>query len=197
MAHVNLLPWRDIARQRAKQAFGIKAFIALAIAAGLLFAAYTVVQDYQQEQRARNQYLEAQIAILDEQIAEIQEINKKKDEIINRMELIQSLHRDRNTAIRMLNELSELTPDGVHILTLEKRGNVLNMRGRSVSNNRVSEFLRAMSTSEVFRNPMLREIENDAEGEAGPTEYSAFSLSVQLWQPAEEMTDDEAAGGGA
>lgn len=197
MAHVNLLPWREIARQRAKQAFGIKAFIALAIAAGLLFAAYTVIKDYQQEQRARNQYLQAQITILDEQIAEIQEINKKKDEIVNRMELIQSLHRDRNTAIRMLNELSELTPDGVHILSLEKRGNVLNLRGRSVSNNRVSEFLRAMSSSNVFRNPMLREIENDGNAEAGPTEYSAFSLSVQLWQPTDETTNNKTAGGGA
>lgn len=193
MAHVNLLPWREIARQRAKQKFGIQAFIALLIAAALVFVAYTVIQDYQQSQRARNQFLAAQIAILDEQIAEIQEINKKKDQIVNRMQLIQSLHRDRNTAIQMLNELSERTPDGVHIVSVEKRGDRLSLQGRSVSNNRVSEFLRAISDSEIFNNPVLRQISAEAEGVEGPTRYSAFSLSVTIARP----TDNASAAQGA
>ncbi|MGQ4277531.1 PilN domain-containing protein [Pseudidiomarina sp. E22-M8] len=183
MAHVNLLPWREIARQRAKQKFGIQAFIALLIAAGLVFVAYTVIQDYQQSQRARNQFLTAQITILDAQIAEIEEINKKKDFIVNRMKLIQSLHRDRNTAIQMLNELSERMPDGVHIVSVEKRGDRLSLQGRSVSNNRVSEFLRAISDSEIFNNPALRQISAEAEGIEGPTRYSSFSLSVTIARP--------------
>ncbi|RUO53417.1 MULTISPECIES: PilN domain-containing protein [Pseudidiomarina] len=188
MAHVNLLPWRDIARQRAKQKFGIQAFIALAIAALLVFIAYKVIQDYQQQQRARNQFLSSQITILDAQIAEIQDINKKKDDIVNRMKLIQSLHQDRNTAIRVINELSEKVPDGVHILQIEKRGNQLSMRGRSVSNNRVSEFLRAMTESDTFTNPVLREISSDDGETEGPTRYSAFSLSVSIRKPSVEAT---------
>lgn len=191
MAHVNLLPWRDIARQRAKQKFGIQAFIALAIAALLVFIAFKIIQDYQQQQRARNQFLSSQITILDSQIAEIQDINKKKDDIVNRMKLIQSLHQDRNTAIRVINELSEKVPDGVHILEIEKRGNQLSMRGRSVSNNRVSEFLRAMTESDTFINPVLREISADDGESEGPTRYSAFSLSVSIRKPSvEEVPND-------
>ncbi|MDN7124793.1 PilN domain-containing protein [Pseudidiomarina terrestris] len=183
MAHVNLLPWREIARQRAKQRFGIHAFIALLIAAALVFIAYKVIQDFQQQQIERNQFLTSQITILDAQIAEIQEINKKKDQIVNRMELIQSLHQDRNTAIHMLNELSKRTPDGVHIVSVEKRGDRMSLRGRSVSNNRVSEFLRAITESSVFNNPELREISSDVEETEGPTRYSAFSLSVTVARP--------------
>lgn len=194
MAHVNLLPWRDIARQRAKQKFGIQAFIALAIAALLVFIAYKVIQDFQQQQRARNQFLSSQITILDAQIAEIQDINKKKDDIVNRMELIQSLHQDRNTAIRVINELSARVPDGVHIMQIEKRGNQLSLRGRSVSNNRVSEFLRAMTESDTFVNPILREISSDAGETEGPTRYSAFSLSVSIRKPG---TGEASATGGA
>ncbi|RUO63731.1 PilN domain-containing protein [Pseudidiomarina insulisalsae] len=183
MAHVNLLPWREIARQRAKQRFGVQAFIALLVAALLVFISYKIIQDYQQQQRARNQFLSSQITILDAQIAEIQEINKKKDDIVNRMNLIQSLHQDRNTAIRVINELSEKVPDGVHILQIEKRGNQLSLRGRSVSNNRVSEFLRAMTESDTFSNPVLREISSDAGETEGPTRYNAFSLSVSIRTP--------------
>lgn len=188
MAHVNLLPWRDIARQRAKQKFGIQAFIALSIAALLVFIAYTVIQDFQQKQRARNQFLTSEITILDAQIAEIQDINKKKDDIINRTNLIQSLHQDRNTAIRVINELSLRVPDGVHILQIEKRGNQLSLRGRSVSNNRVSEFLRAMTESDTFVNPILREIASDEGGAEDFTRYSAFSLSVSINNNNAEVT---------
>lgn len=188
MAHVNLLPWREMARQRAKQKFGIQAFITLLIAALLVFIAYKIIQDYQQQQRARNQYLSSQITILDAQIAEIQDINKKKDDILNRMKLIQSLHQDRNTAIRVINELSQRVPDGVHILQIEKRGNQLSLRGRSVSNNRVSEFLRAMTESDTFANPVLREISSDDGETEGPTRYNAFSLSVSIRKPPVEQT---------
>lgn len=188
MAHVNLLPWRELARQRAKQKFGIQAFITLLIAALLVFIAYKIIQDYQQQQRARNQYLSSQITILDAQIAEIQDINKKKDDILNRMKLIQSLHQDRNTAIRVINELSQRVPDGVHILQIEKRGNQLSLRGRSVSNNRVSEFLRAMTESDTFANPVLREISSDDGETEGPTRYNAFSLSVSIRKPTVEQT---------
>ncbi|CAB0151446.1 hypothetical protein PSI9734_01833 [Pseudidiomarina piscicola] len=191
MAHVNLLPWRELARQRAKQKFGIQAFVALLIAALLIFIAYTVIQDHQQKQRSRNQFLSSQIAVLDAQIVEIQEINKKKDFIVNRMKLIQSLHRDRNTAIQMLNELSKRTPDGVHIVSMEKRGDRLSLRGRSVSNNRVSEFLRAITDSTIFDNPSLREISSDTENVEGPTRYNAFSLSLTLAKPNDKAPADQ------
>lgn len=183
MAHVNLLPWRELARQRAKQNFGVHVFIAIAIAAGLVFAGYTVIKDYQQQQKARNQFLSSQIKVLDEQIKEIDEINAKKEGIVTRMRLIQSLHQDRNTAIRVVNELSAKVPDGVHILQIEKRGNQLNMRGRAVSNNRVSEFIRAMSESDTFTQPVLREIASDYDASEGPTRYNAFTLSVSIKMP--------------
>lgn len=183
MAHVNLLPWRETARQRAKQTFGVQVFIALVIAAALIFAGFTVIKDYQRQQKARNQFLSSQIQVLDAQIKEIDEINAKKESIVTRMKLIQSLHQDRNTAIRVINELSLKVPDGVHILQIEKRGSQLNMRGRAVSNNRVSEFIRAMNDSDTFTQPILREIASDYDATDGPTRYNAFTLSVSIKMP--------------
>src|SRR5690554_7528533 len=107
MAHVNLLPWRETARQRAKTRFGIHVGIAIAIAAVIFGAAYMVIGDYKSYQQRRNNYLQSQIRILDSQIAEIRTINKKKSEIINRIKLIQSLHEERNTAITRFNELTQ------------------------------------------------------------------------------------------
>lgn len=188
MAHVNLLPWRETARQRAKTRFGIHVGIAVAIAGALFGAAYMVIDDYKSYQQRRNNFLQGQIQILDSQILEIRDINKKKDEILNRIKLIQSLHQDRNTAITIFNELTQRTPDGVYLHALEKRNLQLTISGRSISNNRVSEFLRHLKESPVFDNPELRSVVSSASNGgnrvAGEnSNYDAFTLLVTIVPP--------------
>ncbi|WP_417666525.1 PilN domain-containing protein [Pseudidiomarina sp.] len=190
MAHVNLLPWRETARQRAKTRFGIHIGIAIGIAGVLFGAAYMVIGDYKSYQQRRNGFLQSQIQVLDSQIAEISNINKKKQEILNRIKLIQSLHEDRNTAITIFNELTERTPDGVYLHSLEKRDLQLIVSGRSISNNRVSEFLRDLKDSPVFENPELRSVtsatvgnRNRSGSREANSDYDAFSLVVTIVPP--------------
>lgn len=188
MAHVNLLPWRETARQRAKTRFAMHAGIAIGIAAIIFGAAYMVIGDYKSYQQRRNNYLQSQIRILDSQIAEISTINKKKSEILNRIKLIQALHEDRNTAITLFNELTQRTPDGVYLHALEKREMQLIISGRSISNNRVSEFLRNLRESTVFDKPDLRSVvsadANNRGRNANSGNYDAFSLVVDIVPPA-------------
>ncbi len=185
MAHVNLLPWRETARQRAKTKFGIQAISAIGVAAVIFGLAYMVIDDFKSYQNQRNLYLESQIRVLDAQIAEIRNINKKKEEILNRIDLIQDLHEDRNTAIVLFNELTERTPDGVFLQSIDKRDVQLTINGRSISNNRVAEFLRSLKNSQVFAQPEIRNVvsaensrsRNDSETSAN---YDAFSMVVPL-----------------
>lgn len=188
MAHVNLLPWREKAKQRAKTQFGIHAAIAIGIAGLIIATAYMVIGDYKAYQQRRNSYLQSQIQVLDAQIAEIFTINKKKEEILNRIKLIQSLHQDRNTAITLFNELTRQTPDGVYLHALDKRDLQLTISGRSISNNRVSEFLRNLKASAIFTNPELRNViaagsNPRARASAEDTNYDAFNVVVTIVPP--------------
>src|SRR5690606_26038219 len=181
-------PWRETARQRAKTRFAMHAGVAVGIAAIIFGAAYMVIGDYKSYQQRRNNYLQSQIRILDSQIAEISTINKKKSEILNRIKLIQALHEDRNTAITLFNELTQRTPDGVYLHALEKREMQLIISGRSISNNRVSEFLRNLRESSVFDKPDLRSVvsadANNRGRNANTGNYDAFSLVVDIVPPA-------------
>lgn len=180
MAHVNLLPWRETAKARAKQQFGVAAGIAAGIAGLLLVGAYLTISDMTQKQRNRNTFMHSQIQVLDAQIAEISEINKQKEQIVNRMKLIQSLHTDRNTAIRIFNELASRTPDGIFLLSANKNGTTLILQGRSVSNNQVAEFLRLLKESPIFRQPDLRQVVSDRQSGANGEQISAFTIVVQV-----------------
>ncbi|RUO76662.1 PilN domain-containing protein [Pseudidiomarina taiwanensis] len=185
MAHVNLLPWREMAEQRAKKRFGIQAGVAVVIALIAVSLSYVVVDNLKQAQQTRNKYLQDQITIMDGKIAEIQRINQKKAEILNRMKLIQSLHQDRNTAIRILNELAERTPSGVALENVEKRDDMLVIGGSTVSNQAVAEFLRALRASPLFENPELRQVVADKAAERNERN-SKFVLSVTLVEVVEE-----------
>ena len=88
MARINLLPWRAERRKlRQKDFLGM---LGLAVAAGVL-ASFLVVSWYNSRignQNARNEYLKGEIAKVDVQIKEIEELDKKKGKLLARKEVI-------------------------------------------------------------------------------------------------------------
>ena len=71
MILINLLPHREAARKRRKEAFQVTMFLAVVV--GLLVAAlvYWWFQSRIENQQDRNAYLSSQITVLDKQIKEI------------------------------------------------------------------------------------------------------------------------------
>ena len=84
MARINLLPWRAERRKlRQKDFLGM---LALAVAVGVL-ASFLVVSWYSgriSSQNARNEFLKGEIAKVDIQIKEIEELDKKKNKLLAR-----------------------------------------------------------------------------------------------------------------
>ena len=71
MILINLLPHREVARKRRKEAFQVTMFAS--VIAGLLIAAlvYWWVQLQIEEQQGRNAYMQSEITVLNGQIKEI------------------------------------------------------------------------------------------------------------------------------
>ena len=91
MANINLLPWREEAREKQKRDYiGILAAVFLGSAI-LVYAALALLEMMTDEQRARNAYLQSEIQQLDAQIAEIKKITERKKDIERRTEIILNL----------------------------------------------------------------------------------------------------------
>jgi len=180
MAYVNLLPWRQHERLRARNRFFVHLAVFALAAAAVVLVIHLVMGEIRYQQQSRNQYLQQHIGVLNGQLAEIAEINKQKASILQRMDLIQALHHDRNTAVKIVNELAERTPQGLYLINIEKRGNTLYIDGRSASNNRVSELLRNLKDSPIFENPSLQQVISDRDGN---DRYDVFSLSTTIIAP--------------
>lgn len=189
MAKINLLPWRAERREQLKKEF-------LIITAGFGVAAVLIVLSWQllltsaiSNQENRNQFLGQRIKELDQQVAEIAELKKQKQELVERMKVIQDLQGSRPEIVHIFDELVRTLPEGVFYTSISRQGKEISLLGTAESNNRVSSLMRQLDVSEWFSGPSLQVVKaNKQYGE----QYTDFDLKVTLTPPSLEVDEKTA-----
>lgn len=159
MILINLLPHREAARKRRKEAFQITMF--MSVIAGILVVGliYWWFQIRIQEQQDRNAFLQSEIAVLNQQIKEIEGLEGEITALRERQKAVEDLQANRNLPVHLLMELVRQLPEGVYITSLKQTGLMVEMKGVAQSNERVSEVLRNLSGgTRWFAKPNLKEI---------------------------------------
>lgn len=177
MANINLLPWREEAREKQKRDYIGSLALVFLVSALLVFAGLQVIGMMTDEQKARNAYLTSEIQLLDKQIAEIKKITERKKDIERRTEIILNLQRARNLPTHVLDELVRVVPPGIYLSSVEKKGSVVWIEGRSESNNNVANMMRKMKASAWLDDPVMQSIV--AQGEE-MRKLQHFSLKVTV-----------------
>lgn len=187
MAKINLRPWREELRAEKQQQFVVMILGAAIIAAGLAFLWKTNLEDRIAYQESRNAYIETAMAGLDEQIKEIDNLKRKRDELLARMQVIQDLQGKRPIIVRVFDELVRTLPDGLYYKDLVREGDRLQLIGMAESNSRISGLMREFEDSEWFTDPNLTNVSASESDRAG---YSQFNLSVKQQTPEIEGEDE-------
>ena len=188
MAQINLLPWREERRQELKKDFLITVGLVLALGVGLVLLADRIVDGQIQNQNARNEYLVNNIKVLDEQVAEIRELQKKRNQLLDRMRVIQELQGNRPIIVRVLDQLVRTVPDGVFYTSLQTSDKTISIRGVAESNNRVSSLMRRLDSSDWLASPNLDAVR--AAPEFGD-QANTFNLTVKIQAPESEKKSGE------
>jgi type IV pilus assembly protein PilN len=160
MTRINLLPWREEARQRRRKEFAAAGGLALLCTLLLAVLVHLQIEGRIGDQQARNQLLEGEIAQLNRQIKEIEDLEKIKADLLSRMEIIQQLQESRPEIVRLFDELVVAIPEGVYLTKLEQNGRAVVVEGRAQSNARVSAFMGNIEASQWIGSPRLLLIED-------------------------------------
>jgi type IV pilus assembly protein PilN len=186
---INLLPHREAKRRQRKQAFYVG--VGLSVAVGLAVAGvwYLVLQQLMANQQARNQFLKDEIARLDLQIKDIASLRAEIDALKARQKAVEDLQTDRNTPVRLLDDLVKQAPEGVYITNIKQTGYQVQFSGVAQSNERVSELLRNLLYNAAWlEQPELIEIRSiNVPVSAGSRETRRlfdYQLRVRIKQPA-------------
>ncbi len=159
MAYLNLLPWREAQKKQQQARFMTTMTAACVSSFVFVFAISAVYGAMVEGQNGRNSYLKGEIAILDQRITEIKQLDEKKKNLQKRIELIAQLQSSRNLGTQIMDEIAKVTPAGVYLTNLEKKGPSLLLVGKSESNNRLSNMIRAVEASDLLSTPLLEFIE--------------------------------------
>ncbi len=197
MILINLLPHREAARKRRREAF--QATMLASFLIGLLISVliYTWFQGLITDQQGQNDYLTQQIKALDVQIKEIATLEEEITALQARQKAVEDLQSDRNLPVHLFTELVNQLPDGVYISSIKQADQAITMQGMAQSNERVSEMLRNLSNNTPWlAKPELVEIvaSNLSLSARDQRRVATFNLRFQLVRSSEAKAAIEAAG---
>jgi len=185
MAKINLLPWREELReQRQKEFVSIIALVAL-LSGFIVWLVLGFVDDSLKDQNKRNAFLKREMAVIEAQISEIKELRDKKQQLLERMELIQALQGNRPIIVRVFDELVKTLPDDLYYTSVKVAKAQFEINGKAASNNRVAALMRNLDRSDWFENPNLVRVQS------GDGQYNEFQITLDQVAPKKEGDDDE------
>ena len=198
MILINLLPHREAARKRKREAFyaalGISA-LAGGVIAGVIFLWYAAQISNQQD---KNMVLQIEIKRLEGQIKDIATLQAEIAALRARQQAVEDLQADRNMPVHLLNELVKQLPDGVYVSSLKQDNQVVSITGTAQSNERVSELLRNLgNNSPWLTRPELIEITSGsvALSPRDQRRVANFTMRVRLLRASEAQKAASAASG--
>lgn len=182
MARINLLPWREERREERRKRFLLILIGVFVGSVGAVFIADQIISTAIERQAARNAYIGRQIAVVDERIKQISELKARRQQLVERMRIIQDLQGNRQISGRIFDQLARTLPDGVYFTSVKLVGKTLTISGAAESNNRVSELMRNLDASDWFDAPSLNEVKATTAGQVD--QANVFQLTVRQTQPA-------------
>lgn len=188
MILINLLPHREAARKRRRDAFNVSLGLAALVGGLIAGAIFLWFQTHIANQQGKNQLLSGEIKILEKQIKDIAGLESEIAALRARQQAVEDLQADRNQPVHLMTELSKQLPDGVYVASMRQENQAVTLQGVAQSNERVSELLRNLANNTPwFAKPELVEIvaANVALTARDQKRVSNFTIRVRLMRASE------------
>jgi len=179
MPSINLLPWREAERKKRQRDFGVALGGAVIVAIAVVMLTVLAYSQMVSGQQARNDRLTTEIKILDESIAEIEGLERQKERLLARMEIIEELQKSRPEIVHLFDELVRQLPDGVYLTGMKQTGSRVEIRGIAQSSTRVSALMRRIDSSEWMGDPEVERVETTQSGASRQSEFVVYLKQVR------------------
>jgi type IV pilus assembly protein PilN len=187
MAKINLLPWREELRKEQTRQFATITGLSALMTAAIVLLIHVNIAGLIDHQKNRNALLQKEIDQLDIALKEIKDLEDTKQQLLSRMEVIQSLQQRRPQIVHLFDEIVRTVPEGIYLTSIKQGGETLTINGVAESNGRVSAYMRNIDASDWMATPKLTVIETKEK----TLRSSNFTLSTSQSSPTETTDGGE------
>ena len=178
MAHINLLPWRQERRAEQQRQLLTITGLSVVLVALVTVAIHLEITRQVGSQNKRNQYIQSEIKKVETQLTEIHSLEKDKQQLLDRMKIIQRLQQNRPEVVHLFDEVARQIPEGVYLRGFTQTGKQLKLEGIAQSNARVSAFMRNIAASGWMTDPKLDVIQADQKNKDGERVFILHAMQA-------------------
>lgn len=162
MARINLLPWRALLREKRSRVFLI-VLLALAVAAaGGLLVIDRFIDRAVERQLARNDLIRSATVQLDGRARQIDQLKVRREQLLERMQTIETLQGSRSDNGIILEQLARSLPQGVYFTDVKMSDSIIVITGTAQSPSLVAELMRNLDASHWLEAPVLIDVKAEA-----------------------------------
>ena len=137
-------------------------------------------------QQDRNKRLTDEIVELEKSITEIDGLERQKERLLARMEIIEQLQKSRPEIVHLFDEMVEQLPEGVYLTGMKQTGSRVEIRGVAQSSTRVSALMRQIDSSEWLSDPEVERVETTQSGASRQAEFVLYLKQERAGAETEE-----------
>ena len=155
MITINLLPVKASRRQDQVKREIVLSGLGLGALVLVCTGVYVVVSAEVNELMAQNAELQKDIDNLKTIVARVDEIDELKKDLEKKLDVIAGLKAKKQGPVRMLDELSDATPEKLSLTSLRENNRRVDINGVAVSHEVISQFLSNLERSDWFEDVYL------------------------------------------
>ena len=169
----------------------------LAIFIGAFFLVYSAVKSDIDDLTTEVAELDKQLVRLQEETKEIKALDKKKQDLNNKLAVIAKLKRSKLGPVRVLDDLNLAIPERSWLLEIKETGGVFRIVGHAIDNQTIANFMKELESSDYFETVDLIETKQVVTRQV---KMSKFTLQTQVNYAGKIVVasdeEEEAEGGG-
>lgn len=163
MARINLLPWRQEARERKNKEFNVLAAATAGLTALAVLVALMFLNRDLDNQKSANQLITDQNAQLDMALKEIEGLEQQRDEMVSRMKVIQDLQGRRSVPVRIWDDIARAIPPAMYLTSIKREGDTITLVGYADNNTVVTQLVSNLDKSPWLADSRIPQIKTAIE----------------------------------
>ena len=138
----------------AAQKGALKGFAMLLVTIGAAGSYWWFLSSQQASLEARISAAESELTRLNEASKLVDRATKRKNELSERLALIDRLRTAKRGPVTLLETVSRSTPDGLWLTEIKQVGTAMTVDGRATSLTSVTDFAQQLQNSGLFQHPV-------------------------------------------
>src|SRR6266852_6159328 len=145
MIRINLLAVRQVQKREVSRQFLILVGVVVVLAIVVNYLVYDRLAHQSDQNAKRLTQTQLRIAELEKVIGEVNNINKRKKEVEDKLKILSDLRKSRSGPVRLLDALATAIPKRVWLTDFDEKANAVKIQGVARSHDDVAEFMRALA----------------------------------------------------